>query len=227
MNAARWTRLAWGLVPLAYILFLATPSVSLPGDNLGIRGFQTPALSPGTRLGQTFSMTGDGLTAVEIFPVAAGGQPSGTVRFDLYEVAANRVLTPMRRAEVPAEDVVRDPSYRFEFAPVPESKDRSYRLDLSAPEPVGVALWATRGDRYDGGSMHVNGRTRWAELAFQVHAPAPSVWSRLLTLRDRSPVRAYVVLAASAGIWLLLGVALRLLTSIPPESARTGSPRAA
>lgn len=226
MNLARWTRVAWWLVPVIYTLLLAAPSVTLPGDELGIRRFETPPLSQDLRLGQTFTMTGDGLHAIEVFPVAVEEGVSGEVRFELYE-ARNNQLHPVRIAVVLAEDVVRSRSYRFEFAPIPDSRDRTYRLDLVASPAEGVAFKATRGDRYRGGSMHANGRERWADLAFRVHAPAPSVWGRLMTLRDTNPARAYVVMGAFVAIWLLLGLVLRLLTAIPPEPGRAGSPRAA
>lgn len=222
---AQWTRVGWWLLPGIHGLLLTAPSVTLPGDDLGIRRFQTPSLGPDMRLGQTFAMTSDGLHAIEVFPVAGAGRISGDVRFELYEVRSDQVI-PVYTAEVLADEVVRGPSYRFEFAPIPFSRDRTYRLDLVASPAEGVAFWATMGERYQGGSMHANGRDRWADLAFRVHAPAPSVWSRLMTLRDTNPARVYLMMAAYTAIWLLLGLVLCTLPTVLPKSNGTDSPRA-
>lgn len=216
MKLARWMGVAWWAIPVLYMVLLAAPSVTLPGDDLGIRRFQTPPLSPDMRLGQTFTMTGNGLHAIQVFSVAVAGRVSGDVRFELFEVRDNQLI-PVRTAEILAEDVVRVSSYRFEFAPIPDSRDRTYRLDLVAAPAEGVAFWATKGDRYEGGSMHANGRDRWADLAFRAHAPAPSVWGRLMTLRATNPVRAYLVVAALLAIWLLLGFVLRGLAYVSLE----------
>jgi len=226
MSLARWVPVAWWLVPVVYIVLLAAPSVTLPGDDLGIRRFRTPPLGPDMRLGQTFTMTTDGLHAIDVFPASGGERIVGDVRFELYEVRNNELI-PAATTEVLAEDVMSGPSYQFEFAPIPDSRDRTFRLDLVASPAEGIAFWATMGERYAGGSLHANGRDRWADLAFRVHAPAPSVWGRLMTLRDTNPVRAYVVMAAFMAIWLLLGLVVHTLTAIPPEPDHTGSPRAA
>lgn len=211
---ARWTGLAWACLPVAFAIVLASPSVTLPGDAVGVRRFRTPPLGPDLRLGQTFTMTGNGLRAIELFPVAVGERISGDVRFELYELRDGRTI-PLHVAEVLARDVLRAPSYRFEFAPIPDSRDHTYRLDLVAAPAEGIAFWATRGDRYEGGAMHANGRARWADLAFRVYAPAPTIWGRLMELRTTHPMRAYVALAALAAVWLLVGLVLRTFTAVP------------
>lgn len=226
MKLARWMGVAWWAIPVLYMALLAAPSVTLPGDDLGIRRFQTPPLSPDMRLGQTFTMTGNGLHTIQVFPVAVAGRVSGDVRFELFEVRDNQLI-PVGTTEILAEDVVRAPSYRFEFAAIPDSRDRTYRLDLVAAPAEGVAFWATKGDRYEGGSMHANGRDRWADLAFRAYAPAPSIWNRFMALWATNPVRAALATAALTAVWLLLGLALRALANIPPDPDHTGSPRAA
>lgn len=225
MSLGGWPRVAWWSTPAVYVLLLAAPSVTLPGDDLGLRRFRTPPLGPDLRLGQTFTMTGDGLYAIDVFPVVAGERVSGDVRFELYDVG-NDVATPIRTAEVLAADVVGEALYRFEFASIPDSHDRTYRLDLVASLAEGVAFWATKGERYAGGRMHANGRDRWADLSFRTHAPAPSIWARLMALRKTNPVRAYLVVGSLTAIWLLLGAVLRMLDRIPPEPDPTG-PRCA
>lgn len=212
---------AWCLMPIAYGLLLVMPSIMLPGDNLGVRGFQTPPLGPNLRLGQTFLMTVDGLRAIEIFPVPVGGRLRGDVLFELYEIDAagyGRRVSRVRSQEVAVEELLTGLSYRFEFAPILDSRDRTYRLDLVASPAEGVAFWATKGDRYRGGRMHANSRERWADLAFRVHASTPSIWGRLRALHERSAVRAYVVATALVGLAVLLPVGLRALTGLASES---------
>ena len=205
-------------MPVLYAVLLAAPSVTLPGDSLGFRVFQTPALSPSLRLGQTFTMPGDGFHAIEIFPSAVGGPVSGKIQLELYELdSGHSEIALVRTGEASSSDVVRAPSYRFEFAPIVDSKDRTYRFDLIASEGEGVAFWATKGERYARGVMRANGRDRWADLAFRAYAPNPSVWRRLMTLRETNPVRAYLVIAAGLAIWLLLGFILREIQAIPAQ----------
>jgi hypothetical protein len=216
-----WTGVAWWFVPVIYALLLASPSVTLPGDDLGIRAFETPPLGPDIELSQSFRMTADGLHAIEVYPVALGPRVSGEVRFDLYliyEVGDSRGEIRIRSANVLSEDLMRTPSYRFEFAPIPNSKDSDYRLDFGASSAEGVAFLATKGERYDGGYMSVNNSGRWADLAFRAYAPAPSVWRRLMTLRETNTVRAYLVIAALPAIWLLVGFVIRILQGVSDES---------
>jgi hypothetical protein len=206
---------AWWLLSAVYALLLAAPGATLPRDPLGIRVFQTPPVGPSARFGQTFTMTADGLHAIEIFPLSAGGPVSGSVRFQLHELDRGyREVKVVRRGEAPAAEVVAAPSYRFEFAPIVDSNDRAYRLDVIGSAATGVALWATKGDRYPRGTMHVNGRDRWADLGFGAYAPNRSVLGRLLMLRHTNPVRAYLVIASSVGVWLLLGFVLRAMRAI-------------
>ena len=213
-SGARWARVAWWSMPVAFVGMLAAPSVRLPGDDLGIRGFQTPPLSPGMALAQTFTMTAPGLEGIEVFPVATGRPTQSQVRFELYEtsdIGVDHRETLVHSAGVPSEALARTPSYRFAFAPRPDSKDRTYRFDLVASSATGVAFMATRGDRYADGSLYANGNDRWADLVFQAHAPVPTVWALLMRLRSTNPVRAYAIIAALPVFWLLVGLVIRTL----------------
>jgi hypothetical protein len=203
-----------------FALLLAAPSISLPEDDLGIRRFQTPPLGEDVRLSQTFTMTGDGLHAIELSAAPSGEAVSGGVRFELYDrtLEAEDARVPVRSAEVTAADLVKTSSYQFEFAPILDSKDRVYRLDLvsSSEQPArGVAFWATKGERYRHGALMVNNQARWADLAFRTEAPAPSRWRLLMTLRRTNPIRAYAVMAGLVATWVGLGIALRAIPNIP------------
>jgi hypothetical protein len=162
-------------------------------------------------------MPAAGFRAIEVFPVRLVDHPSGDVRLGLYDTTGEAVARGLvRSATVPAADFVRGSSFRFEFAPLLDSKDGDYRFDIasSTSNPVkGVALWATKGTGYDGGALLVNGSRRWADLTFRTEAPVLSVWQLLMALRLAQPARAYVVLVAFFVTWLCFGVLLRALSS--------------
>jgi hypothetical protein len=217
-------------VPLVFALILVTPSITLPGDDLGIRRFQTPQLARDVLLGQTFTMTGDGLYAIEVFPTAVGERASGCVLFVLYGGTDENRLTRVRSADVRAEDLIKAPSYLFEFPPILNSEDRSYRLDLapSAITPAeGVAFWATKGERYAAGRLRINNQDRWADLAFRAYAQAPSIGRLFMTLRDTNPVRGHIVIVSFVAVWLLLGLMLHATARMSDERRHSDSHHAA
>ena len=163
-------------------------------------------------------MTANGLHAVELFAASSGQRVSGNVRIELHDITKGQNIVLMRVAEIAASDLVKAASYRFEFAPILDSRDRVYRLDFMSSETrpaEGVGFWATKGERYEEGALHMNGEARWADMAFQVYAPSPSIWRLLTTLLETNPIRGYIVLGAFAAIWLLAGVVVHAIATIP------------
>jgi hypothetical protein len=218
-------------MPIAWVLILLSPTVTLPANNLGLRGFKTPPIEPELKLAQTFTMTADGLESIDVSPVSVS-RPNGNIRFDLYEVQADGddSETAIHTQIVAAEDLVRAYPYRFSFPRVPNSKNRGYRFDLAADSESGVTFLGTRGEGYASGHMLANGVVRWADLVFDVRAPIESYWDLLMALRRSHPVRAYLVLGGILLIWLLLRVLLVALSSDSRSSAvrfgeLTGQPR--
>ena len=191
-------------------LTLAIPPLTLPSDPLGVRGFLVP-IDRDTAVSQTFTMTADGLRAVEFRPSAMDDAVSGSVRFELTEEGSGVV----RSGDLPAARLVSSPAYRLEFASIDDSKDSVFRLDLMSSEtsPVsGVAVWATKGERYADGALQINGRERWADLAFKAFAPpGRSMWDRLMAMKSPPPglSSTAVILGALAAYWLASGFVLR------------------
>ena len=96
-----------------------------------------------------------------------------------------------------------------------------YRLDLFSSEKSpskGVAVWATKGERYRGGTMLINDRLRWADLAFKTFVPSGrSSWRRLMEMPAPESgrfLRAHVVIAGLAAYWAVFGVVLRALSGM-------------
>ena len=223
-----WAAIAWCTLPVAYALVLRAPSVALPNDPLGLRRFQTPEIASNVRLAQTFTMPADGLHAVEVSAASPRGSVTGNVRLELYDVTVEASHPLLRVDEVDAAVLVKTPFYTFEFTPVPDSKDRVYRVDFVSSEtrPVeGLALWATKGERYDGGALFINDTRRWADLTFRTHADAPSIWRLLMTFRQTNPVRGHLVLATFGVVWLLSGLVLGVIGGLADRlsaSSRAG-----
>ena len=221
MSIRWWATFGYLIVGGLSLALLAMPSVRLPSDDVGwLRRFPSPEIVPGIRLSQTFEMTTDGLRAVEVWPIVVG-RVSGEILMELLDVTGNddRLI---RISSVRAADVAGADPYRFEFTPVPDSEDRVYQLDVTASganPAAGIAVWATKGERYAGGSMLVNGVPRWADMAFKAHAPAPSGLQLLTAGAAGSGLsRGHVVLAAIAASWIALGVFLRSFTRMSDDS---------
>jgi hypothetical protein len=198
------------LVGVALAVTVTMPPVRLPSDELGLRRFVVP-IDEETEVSQTFAMTADGLHAVEFEPVPAGDAVSGRIKFELQEEGSGVVRT----GDFAAAGLMTASTYRLEFAPIDDSKDSVYRLALlsSDVEPArGVAVWATKGGRYADGALEINGRERWADLAFKTFAPpGRSIWGRLMDMQSPPPgiPNKAAILAALAAYWLASGFVLR------------------
>ena len=201
-----------GAVAVVILALYAAGALSappLPGDDRGWRRFVTPPVEGSTRIGQRFRMNADGLTAVE-FRTAALGGVGGRIRIEL-QTWNGVTATPIRSVDVAAADLVRNEWYRFEFEPVTGSLGRLYQIELSSLEGTpgaGVALWATKGERFRDGTLIANGVERWADLAFRVDAtvpPPPPAWTNL------SHPRVQLTYGILALVWLGVAFAVRQL----------------
>ena len=213
-----WTNV-WLIVGVAVVVALNVPNAWLPSDDLGLRRFQTPEITQNQVLSQTFTMTADDFYAIEV-AARSTGPVSGDVRFELREDEL------VYRVDVPAADLVDSSWYRLRFPVIGDSEDQRYRLDVSGPQanpPTGVALMATKGERYRGGTMLVDDRERWADLAFRTFAPEGRTgWVRLTSLPAGASglSRGHLILVLLAVYWLLFGTALRLMWHMPQQDSR-------
>jgi hypothetical protein len=213
MSASRRALLAaaaaWVATGAVFAAAMSVPIADPPADGVGLRRFLTPEIGSRYAPSQTFVMAGDGLSAVAVRAAAVPGRDvGGRIRFELYDVTGGPPRL-VRAADADAADVLSGDSFRFEFAPIPRSHRRRYRLDIVAADPArptGVALRATKGDSYEGGALLINGTERWADLAFAAEAMLPSRWQ---ALRARAgPGRAALALGLMTAQWLLIGIVL-------------------
>jgi hypothetical protein len=203
--------LAWLGIGVILVWSLAQPGT--PGNHARLRRFTTPEISRETTLGQRFRMNRDGLNGIEFHPAAAGSLASGEITFSLIEVTDDDRPTVVRTGRVPWTAVAGQSSYRFEFAPVADSRHKSYRFDIGATAArSGIALLAARGvERYPDNALAVNGRDRWAGLIYQTATVTPSTFSALWTGRTDAGVPGKMLLALLFGNWLLIGSVLRMV----------------
>ena len=205
----RWI-FGWALVATAAAISLTVRPAVLPADAVGWRKFQVP-VNGEIAVSQTFSMTADGLHGVEVHAEAVGEAPSGILTYELTETGSGVV----RQGEIPVARALTSSAFTVEFEPIEDSKDAVYRFDLSSSqsEPAnGIAVWATKGDRYPDGALQINGRDRWADLAFKALAPgAQSDWERLVSMQSPPPgiSSRTAILAALAVYMLMCGFVLR------------------
>ena len=223
ITASRLALIAWVGVGVTLIWSLAQPGT--PGNGSWLRRFDTPEITRTYTFAQRFRMNRDGLEAIEFRPTRAEFLASGEIRFALVDITREDEGTVIRTGSVPWTELARRSSYRFEFAPVLDSRHKAYRFEIAATaERSGVALVATRAvERYPEGALTVNGKNRWAALLFQTYASNASIVSTLWTGRTESGVPGRLVLALLALNWLLLGVIVRVLAGMP-EGAPSGAP---
>ena len=210
---------AWIGIGVALIWSLARPAT--PGNDSWLRRFRTPEITRTYTFAQHFHMNRAGLNAIAFRPARGGVLASGEIRFALVDITSGDAPTVVRTGRVPWPEVARRSSYRFEFAPVVDSKHRSYRFEIGATAArSGVALVAARGvDRYPENALTVNGRNRWAALLFQTYASDASTLSALWRGSTESGIPGRLVLALLAGSWLCMGVLCRVLArEAPPAS---------
>jgi hypothetical protein len=218
-------RLVGGWLAIGALL-AASLSVAIPTrirDGLGLRRFVTPEITGCdlrndalfcTFASQSFVMNADGLRAVEFMPVAVGRRIEGQVQLRLVDLARLQVI---RTADVNVADVLRDDVYRFAFEPVADSRDGRYRFDvLARTDTRGMAVRATRGDRYPGGALLWNDQPRWADLAFEADAGSRPAWRALWSYRKAPDARpgGSTALLALVAYWALLLVALMGMTRL-------------
>lgn len=181
--------------------------------------FETGMLSDGSVVSQTFRVRANGLRAVTLYPRPAT-LVAGEIRMVLHRgMSAKDDIRVVREQTVPALEFARRPSWTFAFAPVEDSYDGFFRLDLlPGGGSRGVRLLAVAGDTYREGTMLLNERSVPADLKFETSAARASPVSRVAArFGDDARARMLLVIAGllTAAGWLLL--LFSIVTSYSPE----------
>ena len=121
-------------------------------------------------VGQTFVSHEDGLSRIDVLLATYARKNAYPVTFHLKESpnAADDIAT----ITFSAARIKDNAFHRFEFAPIPDSKDKSYFFAIESPESVpgnAITIWHDPGDAYDEGAMYVDGQTMAGDLAFRTY----------------------------------------------------------
>lgn len=195
---------------------LAIQVPRFPGNDAWLRRFRTPEITPAWRFAQDFTMSENGLNGIA-FDTAQVGPPAGQIVLRLFTIPDTGELSSVAQRAVSAAEVAVRPAFEWAFIPLENSQFERYRLEITATDNSGLALLATRGDRYPGGSLTANGTSRWADLLFRTSASVP-VSSILETLwsRQSAPgrVSGKAILVLLAVNWIAMGFLFRAFLSI-------------
>ena len=121
-------------------------------------------------VGQTFVAHDNDLSRVDVLLATYMRKNTHPVTFRLKESpnAADDIAT----ITISAARVKDNAFHQFKFAPIPDSKDKSYFFTVESPESVpgnAITIWHDPGDVYDEGAMYVNGQATGGDLAFRTY----------------------------------------------------------
>jgi hypothetical protein len=196
----------WSLLGVFLLGALFVPP-SPVGSSLGLRSFLTPEVNSRWRVAQRFRMDTADLSRIEFQPQAVG-PVSGRYRLTLID----RATSNRRVADVAAADLVRRPRYTFVFDPLADSRGHEFELEIASASSTdagqGVALWATKGNRLDHGSLLINARPRWASLAFRTGPSPDSLFRALMQGGDPDRPPRWLAVVGLLASWVALRFAL-------------------
>ncbi len=121
-------------------------------------------------VGQTFVAHENGLSRVDVLLATYARKNTHPVIFHLKESpgAADDIAT----ITFSAARVKDNAFHQFKFAPIPDSKGKSYFFALESPQSVpgdAITIWHEPEDVYDEGAMYVNGQPTNGDLAFRTY----------------------------------------------------------
>ena len=121
-------------------------------------------------VGQTFVAHENGLSRVDVLLATYARKNTHPVIFHLKESpgAADDIATIIFSAARVKDNAF----HQFKFAPIPDSKGKSYFFALESPQSVpgdAITIWHEPEDIYDEGAMYVNGQPTNGDLAFRAY----------------------------------------------------------
>jgi hypothetical protein len=192
----------WLGIGLVLAVSLVLPPSVASGQSLGLRRFLTPAIGTRWRIAQHFRMNAPNLHAVEI-RAAQVGPAAGNFRLVLRDLDIPGIE---RSEQVSAAALLNASRYVFEFAPIPDSKDHAYELEITTAGDNpgrGVALWATKGQPPETGHLIIE-RPRWARLVFQTYPRGEPYYRLLLGASEPAGPPRWLGLAGLLAAWLAI-----------------------
>jgi hypothetical protein len=121
-------------------------------------------------VGQTFVSHENDLSRIDVMLATYARKNTSSVTFRLKKNPddADAIAT----ITIHAARVKDNAFHRFAFAPIPDSKDKSYFFAIESPESVAgnaITIWHDPDGAYDEGTMYVDGQATGGDLAFRTY----------------------------------------------------------
>jgi len=167
-----------GLVALEFGLLAFVETTTRPLERDG-RPFHLTNIAVGTVISQRLEVAADGFNEIRLDGRITPGSGVATLRVELVEVDDQGRPTRVVRESLVEISPRTETCCVIRFAPVPESRWRKYRVDITVGELNGrqLSLWAAPAPV--NGRLALNGRFRRAFLLFSTRAAQGTGFARL------------------------------------------------
>jgi hypothetical protein len=168
-----------------------------------IHGFRT--------VGQTFVAHENGLSRVDVLLATYMRKNTHPVTFRLKQ---SPDATDIATITINAARVKDNAFHQFKFAPIADSKGKSYFFVLESPQSVpgnAITIWHSPDDVYDEGAMIVDGQATQGDLAFRTYYGGG--WKDLASSIGSGMGRGLALLVLATLLFVLPGYALLVLLS--------------
>lgn len=163
-------------------------------------------------VGQTFVSHENGLSRIDVLLATYARKNTHLVTFRLKESpdAARDIATITINAAKIKDNVF----HQFKFAPIIDSKGKSYFFVLESPQSVpgdAITIWHSPDDVYDEGTLHINGQATGGDLAFRTYYGGG--WEDIARSIGSDMGRGLALLVLATLLFVLPGYALLVLLS--------------
>ncbi|HEX6306194.1 MAG TPA: hypothetical protein VFZ76_18485, partial [Anaerolineales bacterium] len=156
--------------PLQLLVTFSILSITLIGCSAVIRPEQISSnqslpLSNGGPIGQTFFARYRGLSGVDVY-IKANGSGAGELTLTLFKDPHRQEV--VAKSNLSAEGINGPGYYRFGFAPIINSANQDFYLELSALGDNALEIGAGPGDSYLDGALYQDGTPQEGQMAFRL-----------------------------------------------------------
>ena len=198
-----------GLAVLELALLMVVDTSTRPFEGAG-GPFQLSNIAAGTVISQRFEVAADGFEEVRLDGSVTSGSSRAVLRAEIDELNADgSVNGTVRRATVELEPSASDCCV-VRFEPIPDSRWRVYRLNLTVDGLNGRQLSLRAAPAQVNGLMTINGRPRTAFLVFRTEATRGTGLGRLA---HSSPRKTFLLAAMALLCNAAVAAAFHLLTT--------------
>jgi hypothetical protein len=180
------------------------------------RPFHVDNVAPGTVFSQRFEVRADDLNEVRLKGRMSAGDSAAVLRAQVAEIDIKSTAVRVQRTGQVSVPAGQTECCAFRFAPIPDSRWRSYRIDLTV-ERLGnrqLSLWLVPEESTD--RLFINARRKRASLVLGTSASTGTGWRRLAAGSSWLARLVPLALIYNAAFALMVSV---LLTASDPRHA--------